>query len=205
MTSSIDVAPQLTFRMPKNKPPIYLGLIVSLSLTAGTGGTLEASNLIAANTLTVNPIINVNENRLRRVQVVTTAQHLQKIRQAFRLNMSELAHIFEVSRPAAYAWLQGVEPKTNMRLQALKISAYADEAFRLRIPRIELFAKRPLSSGSSLIESLRGDDDVLSALQEIKRIADREAIESQSLRTKSPARPTRRTVEEVSVPIMDRG
>jgi DNA-binding transcriptional regulator YiaG len=205
MVNSIEIAPELTYKMSRNKPPIYLGLIVSLSLSAGTGGTFEAANLLAANALTVNPIIRVNEDRARRTQIITTVQHLQKIRQAFRLNMSELAYVFEVSRPTAYAWLQGVEPKTNMRLQALRISSYADDAFKLGIPRIELFAKRPLSNGSSLLESLKRDDNVLLALQEIKSIADREAVEAQSLRVTASKRSRRSNLEEVSVPIMDRG
>jgi DNA-binding transcriptional regulator YiaG len=51
------------------------------------------------------------ENDEQEVDTRSSAEHVANIRDVFAINMSDLASVLGVTRPTAYTWLEGQEPK----------------------------------------------------------------------------------------------
>ena len=101
--------------------PLYLTMV------AGTGGAYTAANLPFALNQHQNQIFEIRGLHAKRSQLLTVSQHLSNVRGILGLKMSEVSQIFGVTRPAAYAWINGVEPKPEVRARILHISRLAEE------------------------------------------------------------------------------
>ena len=148
-----------------------LGLIVPLyiSMIAGTGGLSATPNVLYAATTYRNPIIReIRGHHSNRDHILSFAQRLSIIREMFGLRMSEVAQIFGVSRPAAYAWLNGSEPRADTRIRILRLSRAAEELKTAGIENIRQYVRQPTASGQSLIDLLQSGADVSTTVSLIK-------------------------------------
>jgi hypothetical protein len=89
--------------------------------------------------------------------------------------MSEVAAVFGVARPTAYAWLDGQEPRTDAITQILRLSRIADELRKLNIPRVDTLVRRPILNGQSLVDLLKAGKCPLDGLGALKAAAQKEA------------------------------
>jgi len=203
---NITTAPSLTYKIPKSGANTAFVLFLPLyaSLVAGTGGIYQASNLLDSSVFRSNPLIKINENRRRSTSVTSVSHHINKIRSAFGLNMSEMAEVFGVSRPTAYSWLQGSSPKHDLLSKIWRLSSYADSLAALGIPRMQLLVRRPLRSGVSLFAALQAGNGIDSAIDCIKELAEDMNNPLAELRERTARKARVHFAEEISVPLIDR-
>lgn len=146
-----------------------------LVLTAGTGGVMTAHSTAEVNRWLHNPRIHVEPSVAKRVDIRSPAEHVANIRDVFAINMSDLASVLGVTRPTAYAWLEGQEPKTEAVIHIQQLSRAADEINRENIARLDKLVHRPILNGRSLLDILKAGEDPLEALPTLKEMAKKEA------------------------------
>lgn len=111
-------------------------------------------------------------------QIVTqdanaTFEQLEKIKNTFALKISELAEVFDSSRPTIYAWLNGSSPQDNATLNKIHIVAEIAQRFHdLSFKKPEAMLKRPvLTENQTLLHRLKSgvaiSDNELQTLREI--------------------------------------
>ena len=206
--SDLATAPPLTYKLPKANSPASFVFFLPLyaSLVAGTGGVYHASAFLDVNAFTNTPLIRIDDSRRRSAAVTSVAYHIAKIRSAFGLNMSDLANVFSVSRPTAYSWLQGTDPKPQLLARIWQMSNYADTIIALGLPRMHVLVKRPLANGTSLFTALQEGAGIDTAISRIQSLSENEVSATISeLRERTARKPRVRAAEEVSIPIMERG
>ncbi len=134
----------------------------------------------------------------------SVAADLKHIRSTFALKMSEVAEIFNVSRPAVYAWLDGAIPKQDVLTRLMLLSKQAEQVNQAGINRLEHFLRRPLADGRSLLQLLKEGANIEHALSTIKQAAAEEEL-SRKLAV-SRHSPTKKgdaaSIDELSVPIV---
>lgn len=144
-------------------------------LTAGTGGAITAHSTKVLDRWLYNPQIHIEHSVARNVDTRSPAEQVANIRDVFAINMSDLASVLGVTRPTAYAWLEGQEPKAEAVIHIQKLSRIADEFNRANIIRLDKLVHRPILNGRSLLDILNTDEDHLEALSTLKEIAEKEA------------------------------
>ena len=103
----------------------------------------------------------------------TTFEQLEKIKNIFALKVSELAEIFDSSRPTIYAWLNGSSPQDNATLNKIHSVAEIAQRFKnLSFKKPEAMLKRPaLTENQTLLHRLKLggtiSDNELQTLREI--------------------------------------
>jgi hypothetical protein len=159
-------------------------------LIAGTGGIFASENVEQLSNWIAKPPIEVRHSSQNRpVDSRTVRDHLLNVRTTFRLNMTELAQVFGVTRPATYGWLEGTEPKPEAQRLILQLSGAADRLARSDIERPELYVRRPMFNGKSLVDLLKAGRSVAGALASIETLAKKEAAtrkEAQNRRVGQP-------------------
>ena len=143
--------------------PLYLCMI------AGTGGVYTPANIPLRFTASQNQLFEVRGLPTKRNQLASISQHVISIRKVLGLKMSELALIFGVTRPAAYAWINGVEPKPELRAKILNLSRLVEELRSTGMGSVELLARQPIATDKSLIDLLKSGNDVSDAIISMKR------------------------------------
>jgi len=149
-------------------------LFMPLLLNAGTGGALTIQN--AKYLGGWFSTIHVEQPIRRKIDTRSPAELVAIIREALGLNMSELASVLGATRPTAYAWLDGQEPKPEALIHIQRLAKAADDALRIDIPHIDKLIRRPILNGQSLLDKLKTNEDPLQSLQLIKSIAEKEGI-----------------------------
>ena len=130
----------------------------------------------------------------------TTADLVRRIRDAFGLNMTELATILDVSRPTVYAWLNGQEPQPEAVARILRLSRAADRFSALGVETAISYVRQPMFEGASLLELLKSDADISSATAQISELAKRsEAVRHAPKGSGRRLRPIEQ-VDELSTP-----
>ena len=132
---------------------------------AGTLGLLSPAYLHAS-AATAN--WNINKIEFSDARVVTadtsssvSAQDITHIRKALKISVSELARVFGVSRQAVHEWING---GALSKLNAQRLSEFARAADVLIESGIELtpqMLRRKISSGNSLLESVKENGKVI--------------------------------------------
>jgi DNA-binding XRE family transcriptional regulator len=145
--------------------PLYLALI------AGTGGTYATVNLPRALAIYRNPIFEIRGQREKHDQVLSIAQHLTSIRETLGLTMSDIAKIFDVTRPTVYSWFGGSNPRPEIRLKICRLSTLSDEFRAAGISRVGIYLRRPIGGNGSLLDLLKSDADLNEAVASIKSTA----------------------------------
>jgi transcriptional regulator with XRE-family HTH domain len=177
--------------------PLYVCMI------AGTGGVYTPANIQKAWFDHHNSIILIRGNHTKRHQVLSISQHLAQIRETFGLSMTELAQVLRISRPTAYAWLNGTDPKDEEGKALIsRLSNYAESLRSAGITKVEILARQPISAGKSLIDLLKSGNDVSAAIASIKFTADSVSAPSRIKRDFGPVTKVRRVrADEISAPI----
>ncbi len=171
-----------TYSLPVSKPTkIYdpnpaVNFVALLVLTAGTGGIFTPLSTKVLDRWLYTPQIHVEPSVAINVDTRSPAEQVANIRDVFAINMSDLASVLGVTRPTAYAWLEGrQEPKAEAVIHIQKLSRIADEFNRANIIRLDKLVHRPILNGRSLVDILKADEDHLEALSTLKEIANKES------------------------------
>jgi transcriptional regulator with XRE-family HTH domain len=136
----------------------------------------------------------------------TPAERLERIRQALGLTVTDLANLLGTSRPTVYAWLNGQEPRPEVHALLIRLERQSEAVAACELPRINKLVRRPLHSGSSLLERLQHGDPLEPALEELQRLAQREHSGRARHKGKAvAARSTREALDDVAVPLQRRG
>ncbi len=199
------ILPNFQHQSPKISGGTKIALIAPLYLCmiAGSGGVYTPVNLPIVFATHPNPIFDIRGYHNKRNQLLTISQHLISIREMFGLRMSELSKIFGVSRPAAYAWINGIEPKTEIRARICKLSKIVEELRFAGINRAEILARQPIRNGQSLINLLESGGDVQGVIAEIKLTSMRTIKHTGVRREFGPSLRKRRVrVDSISTPIV---
>ena len=182
--------------------PLFAAVIV------GTGGGYSATSIGAAvNSLTrtaLVPTASFVAKEASEVPDVTVACLLQ-IRDAFGLNMTELAIILGVSRPAVYAWFRGAKPKKEVTDALWSLQAAADEFKSIPTRNTRALLRRPILDGQSLFAILTSQKNVLKGVRELARQLSAGKVVT-SLRASSEATSPKRRIysaEEISMTVID--
>lgn len=101
----------------------------------------------------------------------SVAEQIQWLRKALGVNMSDLAQLLEVTRPAVYGWLKGVVPQSDTVTRLSKLVGQVGQIAALGLERPDLLLKRPIFAGQSPFELLKSGIPLsvgqLSAMQEL--------------------------------------
>lgn len=122
-----------------------------------------------------DPCVHVEPSRVRQSDMRSPADHVANIRDVLSISMSDLASVLGVTRPTAYAWLEGQEPETEAVMHIQRLSGVADEINLANIIRLDKLVHRPILNGRSLLDILKTDEDPVGDLATLKEIADKEA------------------------------
>lgn len=149
--------------------PMFLGF------TAGTGGVMTADSTSVLERWLHAPTIHIERSAAKNVDTRSSAEHVANIRDIFSINMSELASLLGITRPTAYAWLEGQEPKLEAVRRIQQLSNTADEIKQANILRLDKLIHRPILNGHSLLDLLKTDEDLSEVIATLKTIAEKEA------------------------------
>jgi transcriptional regulator with XRE-family HTH domain len=167
-----------SFPIPINtqEAPAAVKLVAPfLVLAAGTGGIMTPHSTAEVLDHWLHyPRINIEHSVAKNGDMRSPAEHVANIRDVLGINMSDLASVLGVTRPTAYAWLEGQEPKTEAVTHIQRLSRVADEINRANIIRLDKLVHRPILNGRSLLDILKTDEDPVAALTILKAVADKE-------------------------------
>jgi DNA-binding transcriptional regulator YiaG len=172
------------FRLINPSANVRVVAALFLSFTPGTGGMMTPQSTREMNRWLYMPKIhvehsdphNVESSAAKNVDTRSPADLVATIRDGFAISMSDLAAVLGVSRPTAYAWLEGQEPKPEAMMRIQGLSRAADEFSRANITRLDKLVHRPILDGRSLLDLLKADEDPLLALAKLKEIGEKEAL-----------------------------
>ncbi|MGB7412717.1 MAG: hypothetical protein WA902_00775 [Thermosynechococcaceae cyanobacterium] len=146
-----------------------------LILTAGTGGFMTAHNTAEALRHWIHyPRIHVEPVVAQNVDTRSPAEHVANIRDVLAVSMSDLASLLSITRPTAYAWLEGQEPKPEALMRIQLLSHTADEIKQMNISRLDKLIHRPIFDGRSLFDMLKANEESADVLASLKEIAEKE-------------------------------
>lgn len=171
-------------------------------LSAGTGTAYPVEVLNKVDDIT--RLIVPRQGRREITALRSVKDDVELIREVFGLKMSEVAHLFDVSRPAAYAWLDGALPKADAMARLTRVATQAQQVRAAGITRMGHFVHRPQKDGRSLLQLLKEGADIQDALSAIKQTA----VEEETGRKMSASRQLRTKkgdltgIDEVATPII---
>jgi transcriptional regulator with XRE-family HTH domain len=164
------------FRSIESGTAVKIVAPLLLSFTAGTGGMMTAHSTEVLNRWIYTPKIHVEYPIFKNVDTRSPADLVANIRDGFAISMSDLAAVLGVSRPTAYAWLEGQEPKQEAMMRIQGLSRAADEFSHANITRLDKLVHRPILDGRSLLDLLKADEDPLLALSKLREIGEKESL-----------------------------
>ncbi len=143
-------------------------------LVPGTGGAYAPEGLANLDRWAYQSAIEIQYPRRQdATDARTTTDRVRQIRDAFGLNMSELATMLDVSRPTVYAWLNGQEPQAEAVARILRLSRAADRFSAMDAGTAVAYVRQPLFEGASLLELLKSDMDTSQPMARISDLAKR--------------------------------
>jgi hypothetical protein len=168
-----------------------------LSFTAGTGGMMTYHSTEILNRWIDTPRIHVERSFAsdRNIDTRSPAEHVANIRDVFEASMSDLAAVLGVSRPTAYTWLEGNEPKPDAITRIQRLSRIADRVKGMNIERMDKLIHRKILNGESLFDLLKTDRDPSIPIQSLKEISEKEARTRQESKSSGKHR---RSLDEIS-------
>jgi transcriptional regulator with XRE-family HTH domain len=173
-------------------------ILLSTVLIAGTGSVCAIRNVESNNGFFGRPIITVIDRNLDSRSGHIAQKQLLRIRSAFGLNMSELARVLGVSRPALYSWIQGVEPRPDAIARIWALDEHAKTIASLKIPRVSSLLRRPILDGKNLLDLLTANQFVAEGIANIQQVIETDRPERSRIRAKRTGRPRLHRVEDVS-------
>jgi len=135
-----------------------------LMFTAGTGGFAqpnEASGITPTSThVSLHPL-QATELRGtgRKTRVVPVPERIAEIRQHLSLNVSQIAEVMQVGRPAVYSWLNDQRtPRSTQQDRLSRLYTLATQWRRRSSEPVGKYLILPLDRGESLLGLLRKRD-----------------------------------------------
>jgi hypothetical protein len=188
--------------------PVLVFALTLASFTGGTGGAYQADDRSVLERMEHfrGPVeIAIPDGPEELVFAPSAAQLLMNVRDVFGLKMSELAQVFGVSRRAAYDWLGGAVPKSEMLSKFYTLSKHADEFKAAGIERVDHFLHRPIVAERTLLDLLKSGENLESAVVIIKSTAAEEALNRKHSARKLSDTDTAKVngFDEESTPIID--
>jgi hypothetical protein len=179
--------------------------LISLSVPSLTSGTASAYPVEVLRKIEdVSRLMVPRQGRREITSLRSVKEEVELIRSVFGLNMSEVAQLFNISRPAAYAWLDGALPKAEAMARLTRIADQAQDAKSAGVTRMAHFVRRPQKDGRSLFQLLKEGADIQDALAAIRKTAEEEeagrkvsASRKASTKKGDPA-----GIDEVATPII---
>jgi transcriptional regulator with XRE-family HTH domain len=157
-------APQIHVPHPARGYAALVGPFLLL-LIPGTGGAYALENVVQLERWSFHRAVEIRRERQRAsTDARTAAERLSQIRERLGLNMSELATVLHVSRPTAYAWMNGQPPQADGFARVLRLSAVADQFTDVPAKRIDSLLRQRLFDGRSLLDLLESESDTSAAL-----------------------------------------
>jgi transcriptional regulator with XRE-family HTH domain len=204
MTTTSFPCPTKNYKAIKNDEPFRAVKVVTplLVLTAGTGGLVTAQGTEVLHRWAHTPQIHIERSSRKNIDTRSPAEHVVNIRQVLGLSMSDLAALLGVTRPTAYAWLKGEEPKPDAVNRIQHLSQIADGISQANIPGMDKLVHRPVLDGRSLFSTLKTNEDASEIIALLKGIAAKESqnrLESKGFGKN--LRSIEEVVDEVSIPI----
>ena len=151
---------------------------VPLYVIEGTGGLLPLDERLEPSSTSIGSLLIDDRDDAR---ARTSAQQLEFIRSTTRLSVTELARVFSVTRQSVHEWCQGapLAPHNARRLEKLTdaVTLLLDAAGTVAIQDL----RRSVRAGPSLLETVRGDGNVLAAARELTETLTREAAQRKRL------------------------
>jgi transcriptional regulator with XRE-family HTH domain len=194
---------------PKKETDRIPNIVIAplLLLSAGTGGSIGVNGAAELSRLMCNSFdrirISIEYPTIRETDTRSLSEHIKSIRSAFDIGMSDLAAILGITRPTAYAWLKGGEPKPEAISRIQRLSGIADRARKMNIERLDKLFSRPLADGRSLFDVLKNDEDPTEILSSLQVIAAKEAeTRRQPKGSGKNLKPLDRALDEFSVTIV---
>ncbi|MDR1582799.1 MAG: hypothetical protein LBS55_05995 [Prevotellaceae bacterium] len=109
------------------------------------------------------------------VTSLAPSEQIKFIKEVMCLNMSQVAELFGVTRPTAYAWLDGRESgRGETAGKIMRLAVEVKKIENMDIPRIDLLIKRPIFGEKSMLDLLRECKDITEELRTLKKIGDKE-------------------------------
>jgi DNA-binding transcriptional regulator YiaG len=178
--------------------PLYLCMV------AGTGGVYTPTNFQKVWINHQNSIFLVRGNHTKRQYAYSLSQRLVQIREMFGLSMTELSQVLRVTRPTAYSWINGTDPKDGGAKALIdKLSSHVETLRSGGFTKIGVIARQPISDGRSLIDLLKGGRDATAAVNSIRFTATNVVTPSRVKRDFGPAAKVRRVrTDEISSPVV---
>ena len=175
----------------------------STGLTGATAGSYSEETLQHTKDKDIERLIILTKPRLESPPLRSVSRDLEVIRDTFALKMSEIAQLFDVSRPTVYAWLDGSTPRPDVLARLAYLSKQAEKVNQAGITRVEHFLRRPLADGRSLLQLLKEGANIEQALSTIKHAAvEEESSRKMAVSRHSPKKGDTAAIDELSVPIV---
>lgn len=132
-------------------------------LVAGTGSTYAVSNADSWWSLIQHRVsFSLDNNsgqkssRLLKVDIRSSAEHIENIREILNPSMSDLANTFGVSRQAVYKWLGNEsEPEIDTLAKIKRLSSIADSFSDANVQKPGNLLKMKAFDGLSLLDLVR--------------------------------------------------
>lgn len=186
-------------------PPYVVIVPLYMALIAGTGGIFATSNIQAANEFVSRPLVCVVDMRQQKAAVSKVSDHISRIRQVFGLTMSDVAVVFGVTRPTAYAWLHGAEPRQEMIDKMWTLSSWADDFERMGLYQLGGYLHRPLFEGKTLYSLLSSGSQLDEALVKVCEVSKSDAEKRKSAEGRGQRKYDRASVADFSPVITEIG
>lgn len=136
-------------------------------------------NILASGWVTVEIQNPDEEHALEKIQLRTTAEKLEIIKDIFGISLSQLAKILRTSRPSIYSWLEGEEPREATEQRIREIYGYAEhwrEINQYHFSPAPLF-RQPLGNSLSMLDRLTkanlNDEEIENGLTSILELMQR--------------------------------
>jgi transposase len=93
-------------------------------------------------------------------KIRSVTEQVVLIRTVFGLNISDVANLFDVSRPTIYSWLKGIAPQGEALIKLNDFSKVSDRMALLELTRSDTLIKRPMFSGKTPFEILKKEREL---------------------------------------------
>lgn len=171
----------------------------------GTGGDADAYYLIHKGNWVHDEAIEYRAQQEDANAIANEAPDpprvLAGLRESLGLSITDIARVFDVSRPTIYAWMKGeTDPRPELWPRLREMEQVASRAQRYSLSRPARLVRRPVLEGTSLLDRLLTGREVeeghLQALADLARTE-----ESQRAKSKGgAARPARDVASEYGRP-----
>lgn len=178
--------------------------IITNATIVGTGSTYDTERAEEWRDFVKKrlPCYSEKINRSVHIDLRMPVEHLENIRAVFNPSISELAHLFSVSRQCIYKWLaQDSHPESHTLKHIVIVSQVADRFKNANVSRINILVKMKAFDGRSLLELLKMGQDCKKQIEIL--INEGRAIEMAYQRSgiaQSKTKSTRDWVPDVSIP-----